>query len=113
MNAKGPNQLKLLIDFLIQTKATFIKEFLQKAENENKLKIDEFIEAFKASEAKKQEAEEKNQELKNLQSTYEKKVSDLQSDLESKNRQIKNLDETIKKIENEIMLKRNQYNGKI
>ena len=76
------------------------------------MKIDEFIEAFKASEAKKLEAEEKNQELKNIQSNYEKKVSDLQSDLESKNRQIKNLDETIKKIENEIMLKRNQYNTK-
>jgi hypothetical protein len=44
--------LKLLVEFLIQTKAIFIKEFLKNVEDENKIKIDDLIEALKQSKRK-------------------------------------------------------------
>jgi hypothetical protein len=74
IHAKGPLKLKQLIQFLSETKPTFIKNFLKTVENENQIKLTELIESLKETEIKKKHAEERNKELKEQQKHHEGKV---------------------------------------
>jgi hypothetical protein len=75
-HARGPHKLKLLIQFLVETKPEFIKNFLKTVENENQIKLNDLIESLKETEQRKKLAEDRNRELKEQQKTHETKVND-------------------------------------
>ncbi len=111
-SAKGPNKTKILVDFLCEKKPEFIRNFVNKLENENKTRLQDMMNLFNDSEKKKADAESRNKELNEMTQTNTEKINDLNSELEKKKREIIELSEKINMIDNEIKNKRDTINMK-
>jgi hypothetical protein len=74
-NSKGPQKLRILVDYLMEKEPIFIKKFLKNLETENSAKLDEMNKTLKESEERKNELDEKNRDLKDVSETNNKKVN--------------------------------------
>lgn len=72
--AKGPQKVKILVDFLSQNKPEFLKSFVKKIEGENKSKVDNLIKELSELENSKIDAEEKNKLLDETAKSNSQKV---------------------------------------
>lgn len=72
--AKGPEKLKILVNYLTEKEPEFLARFIKNLETENTLKLEEMNKVLKETETKKKGFEEKNTELKEVSEEISSKV---------------------------------------
>lgn len=74
-NAKGPEKVKELVEFLSKKKPEFIEQYVTDIQNENNKKLDEMIKFLTNHEKNKIEASEKNKKLNDTSEKLNNRVN--------------------------------------